>query len=204
MKKVLGPLLLVLLIAGCQPLVLVEPKRTSIEGAFSVEPQIAWSRGNPDLQPAGTNTSRNPAQVWTADGFGIEQVRFYPGIADGQVLAKQADGAEKLPVFKKEMTATEVMELVEATLTRSDQSTLIEMHNLRPADFGGVPGFRFEITMTLKDELPRKAIVAGAIKNDRLYMILYEGARVYYFDKYVDVAQRIIDSVQFPDVTAAK
>jgi len=202
MKKALGPLLLVLLIAGCQPLVLVEPKRTSIDGAFSVEPQIAWSRGNPDLLQSGTG--KNPAQVWTADGFGIEQVRFYPGIADGKPLGREVDGQDKLPVFKKDMTSTEIMELVEATLTRVDQSTLIEMHDLRPADFGGVPGFRFEITMTLKDELPRKAIVAGAVKNDRLYMILYEGARIYYYDKYADVAARIIDSVQFPDVTAAK
>lgn len=200
MKKVLLLVLLASVVAGCEPLVLVEAKRTSIDGAFSVEPQITWSRGNPDLM----NSQRGPAQTWTADGFAIEQVRLYPGIADGQPLAKQVDGQEKLPVFKKDLTAPEIMELVEATLQRTDQSTLIESHNLRPAEFGGVPGFRFEMTMTLKDDLPRKAIVAGAVKNDRLYMIIYEGARIYYFDKYLDAAQKIIDSVEFPEKAAAK
>lgn len=192
MKKLLGPLLLVLLVAGCAPFVLVEPKRTTVDGAFSVDPQIAWSRANPEEV-----TKPGPAQIWTVDGFALDQLALYPGIADGQPLARQPDGQEKLPVFKQDMTASEIMELFEATIARVSQTSLTETSNLRPAQFGGVNGFRFDMTFTLKDEVPRKAIIAGAVKDGKLFMIAFQGPRIYYFDKYAPVAERIIASVQF-------
>jgi hypothetical protein len=193
MRKLTRALLLVLLVTGCAPYALVEPKRIAIDNGLTVEPQIAWTRPNPD-----SIQKRGPTQAWTVDGFALDEVLFYPGIADGQPLARQVDGQEKLPVFKKDLTAPEIMDLLEATVRRANQTTLTETHNLRPADFGGVPGFRFEMNVVLKDELPRKAIAAGAVSDGKLYMIVYQAPRLYYFDKYADVVERIIASAQLP------
>ncbi len=198
MNKRLLSLLLVLLVTGCAPFVLVEPKRASIDDAFSVDPQIAWSRANPQEL-----TKHGPAQIWTVDGFSLDQLALYPGIADGQPLARQEDGQEKLPVFKQDMTGSEIMELFEATLVRASKTSLAETSNLRPAQFGGMNGFRFDLAFTLKDEVPRKGIVAGAIKDGKLYMIAYQGPRIFYFDKYEPVVERVIASVQFPGTTKA-
>ncbi len=198
MKKLTVPVALSLLIVGCARYEMVGPGRTTIDNQMSVDPQIAWTRLNTQsLAP------KTPAQGWTVDGFSLDQLLFYPGIADNQPLIRQVAGQEKLPVFKKDMTAPEIMELLEATVTRSSRSTLTETHNLRPADFGGVPGFRFEMNFTLRDELPRKAVVVGTVKDDKLYMIAYQAPRIYYYEKYADIVERIIASVQFPGIVKA-
>jgi len=189
MRKALIPLIL-LLAGGCTSYATVEPLRTTIDDAFIVEPQVTWTR----IQRLGPS---DPNQIWTIDGVRLNALLFYPGIADNEPLVRQKDSQEKAPVFRKDLSSEEIMELFEATLTRSTQSTLTETHNLRPVRFGGVPGFRFEMTFTMKDEVPRKATIAGAVRDDRLYLIVYQAPRLYYFDKYAGIVEDIIASVQF-------
>jgi len=193
MKKLLA-IAAVAALAGCAPYVLVEPKRTSVDGAFTVDPQITWSRINPQ---APVNQNLGPAQIWTADGRAIDEVALYPGIGDGQALAKSANPEDKLPVFRKGMTPSEVMELFEATIVRTRRTTLAETRNLRPAKFGNVDGFRFEMTYTPRDEVAREAIVTGTIQGDKLYLIGYIATRIYYFEKYEPIVEKMINSVEF-------
>jgi hypothetical protein len=39
-------------------------------------------------------------------------------------------------------------------------------------------------------------LAAGAVIEDALYLILYTGARVYYFPKYRDDVERLLGSIQ--------
>ena len=190
MKLAAVPLVLLLLVAGCTHYVMVGPTLVTIDDAFVVDPKIAWTR----VERLGPS---DPNQVWTLDGVRLNTLSFYPGIADNEPLIRQKSSQEKVPVFRKDLSSEEIMDLFEATVTRSTQSTLTETHDLRPGEFGGVPGFRFEMTFTMKDEVPRKAVVAGAVWNDRLYLVVYQAPRLYYFDKYLGLVESIIASVRF-------
>lgn len=172
-----------LLLSACAQITLVEPKRHKIGDAFSVEAQIAWNRIPADK-----------TEVWTVDGTRLQAVRFYKGIKDQEALFK-VEKDVKLPVFRADMTANEVMELVVDTFSRAGASQ-VEARGLRPADFGEAPGFRFEFSFLDPDGLETEAMASGAVIDERLYMILYTGSRAHYFPKYKDNVEKLLDSVE--------
>lgn len=174
---------LALLLSACAQISLVEPKRQKIGEAFSVEAQIAWSR-----IPA------ERIEIWTVDGLRLQAVRFFKGVKDRETLFKAGEDA-KLPVFRAEMTANEVMELVVDTLSRAGASQ-VAARGLRPADFGDAPGFRFEFGFVDANGLDGEGIAGGAVIEARLYLILYTGSRAHYFPKYKDDVDRLLDSVE--------
>jgi len=192
-------LLLAVTLTGCVQYVVVEPTRTTVQGALSVEPQIAWNRANNTGNPGAQGTEQGlSAEVWTIDGPLLHAVTFFAGVSDGQALARARPGSEeKLPVYKPDMTPNDVMELLEATIARVSSSPLIKSRDLRAAKLGGQDGFRFELTYTLKDEVEREATAVGAIRNGKLYMILYQGTKLFHYGKYLPQVERMIDSAKF-------
>ena len=171
------------LLNACAQITLVEPKRQKIGGAFSVEPQIAWNRIPADK-----------IEVWTVDGVGLQAVRFFKGIKDQETLFKSEEDA-KLPVFRADMTPSDVMELVVDTLSRSGASQ-VEARGLRPADLGDAPGFRFEFAFLDADGLEGDGLASGAVIDNRLFMILYTGSRIHYFPKHKDHVDKLLQSVE--------
>lgn len=186
---------LALLVASCAPYVLVKPQRVTVKDSLSVEPDIAWNKINQqDI------TGRSNTEIWTADGPLLNTLTFFAGIEDGKTLFVQTSEQEKrdkLPAFRGSMTPTEVMELVESTYAKISQSSLTRTRNLRPAQFAGAPGFRFEFSYVGKDEIDREATAAGAIRNGRLYLIVYQGTRLYHHGLRQAQAERIIESARF-------
>ena len=174
---------LCLLLSACAQISMVEPKRHKIGDAFSVEAQIAWNR-----IPA------EKTEVWTVDGPRLQAVRFFKGIKDQETLFT-SDKDAKLPVFRADMSANEVMEFVVDTYSRAGASQ-VAARGLRPADFGDAPGFRFEFGYVDGNGLEGDGIAGGAVIEERLYMIIYTGSRAHYFPKYKDDVDRLLQSVE--------
>ena len=186
---------LALLASACAPFALVPPQqRVTVKDALSVEPDIAWNKINTqDI------TGRNQTETWTADGPLLNTLTFFAGIEDGRPLFVQTAEQEKnnkLPEFRKTMTSTEIMELVEATHAKRARAALIKTRNLRPEKFAGKDGFRFEMTYVGKDEVDRDVTVVGAVHNDRLYLIEYQGTHVYHYELRRAQAERIMQNAQ--------
>ena len=82
-------------------------------------------------------------------------------------------------------------------MVREDQigAAMVKSKNLRPAAFGKLPGFRFDLSFLSPEGLERDGIVVGTIHEDKLYLILYLGAREYYYPKYRDQVEELIASV---------
>ena len=74
----------------------------------------------------------------------------------------------KLPKFRKTMTSTEIMELVEATHAKRAQAALTKTRNLRPEKFAGKDGFRFEMTYVGKDEVEKLAKKMLALNDKQI------------------------------------
>lgn len=180
--------------AGCAPYSLVEPSRTRIGESYSVEPQIRWT----SLRDQGRT------ELWTVDGPALEHLRFVKDVADGQTLLGRAittpgpGGREtpedRQPRFRATMTPSEIIELVVDTWTLIG-ATQIEATGLRPAKFGSIDGFRFDLAFVWADGVDARAIVAGAVVRQRLQLIVYSGTRLHYFDKHRPAVDRLIDSV---------
>jgi hypothetical protein len=179
-----------LTLVACTNLSLIEPKRVTLNSTLSIEPRIAWNQLGSDV------FGSQPHVLWTADGELLNRLVFYTGVADGKALiAGESRGERPLP-FRSTMSATEVMELFEATLTRLFKAKAVSARDLRPQNFGGTQGFRFEISYVGPDELERDGLVAGTVHLDKLYLIYFEGTRLYHFGKYLNEVEQIVASAR--------
>ena len=186
-----------LLISACSHYSLVEPKPRSIDKQLgTVDPQISWSR-----------IARGKIEVWTVDGPTLQAVRFYKGLQDGETLLPLRGDDSQLPVYHLDMRATEVMEFFVDSLIAAERlgwrepnltSGRIAAENLRPYDFSGRRGFRFEIRFTASNGLEYDGFVVGSRIEDKLYLISYSGTRQYYYPKYKQAAEKLIASLRSP------
>lgn len=170
------------LTAGCSAYSLVPPERQTIDGAFTVEPQIAWSRK--------TAFSGN-VDTWTIDGAALEQVSFLTGLSDGDKAVDKDDA----PKYRKGMSPLDLQEFLIGTMKALGTGT-VQVISFRPARLGTVEAFRLEATYTPEDGLRRDGIFVAFVLKDRLYAMLYTGARGYYFDRTKPAFENMLASVK--------
>ena len=185
MKRSAGVFALAMILTGCTMYSLVKPQRTAIGDFYTVEPQRPWS-----------SISEGKVEVWTVDGPALEAIRIVKGLEDDEVLFEGKD-EEHRPKFRKQMTATEILEVVVDSFTLLGAQA-IEARNLRPETFGNVEGFRFEMKYLPKEGLEMQGFIVGAVMEERLHLIMYTGTKAYYFPKYRDDVERIIRSIEMP------
>jgi len=178
---------LLISLTACAQYSLVKATTQEIGGAYTVEAQIDWNKH-----------AEGKVEIWTADRPGLDALRFFKGLDDGDALFIRPVGASKeiqFPAYRSGMTASEVMEFVIDSLGRAGAADL-EARGLQPAQFGSVEGFRFELTFATASGLEMSGLAAGAVIEDALHLILYTGARVYYFPKYRDDVERLLGSIE--------
>ena len=192
-------LMAIVLLAACGHYRLISPENRVHVVDYTVEPQIAWSR-----------ITEADLVVWTVDGPSLAAVQFFEPIKDGYPLFSfydDFDDYKKLPVFKKDMTAIEILEFVADSMImaagrRQGISNMmgidIQGKNLRPSRFGSHPGFRFDMTYLSPAGLSYEGFVVGAVVDEKLYLIGYAGTREYYFPKHKDDAERLVLSIEMP------
>lgn len=173
-------------LTGCTHYSLVTPKeRISVANCFSVDTNVAWSMAK-----------ENGVVVWTADGPGLQELIFFPGIASGSPLIKiQGQDSKKMPVYEDTMTSLEIVDLVEATFSKLNFYKF-EKQNLKPQVIGGEDGFRFDFNYVSKDGLDYMGFAAGAVKSQKLYLVMYTGTSLHYYEKYASEADHIINSLK--------
>jgi len=193
------------LLVGCAPYKLIEPARQNVGSGFSVETAMRWNQLAPE-QVSG------PVVVWTADGVGLDQLMFFT-VAEGEPLLRriaqpsvlqqgpppapsQTAEAEKLPAFRADMTPNEIAELFEAAIARVTRSTIADAGNLRPMEFAGRPGFRFDFDYVTRDDLERRGLAVGTVKDKKLYLIFFQGPRLYHYEKYLAEVENIVRSAR--------
>lgn len=175
-------LVVAVLTAGCSAYSLVPPERQTIDGAFTVEPQIAWSRK--------TSYSGN-VDTWTIDGAALEQVSFLTGLSDGD----KAVDKDAAPKYRKGMSPLDLQEFLIGTMKALGTGT-VQVSSFRPARLGTVEAFRLEATYTPEDGLRRDGIFVAFVLKDRLYAMFYTGARGYYFDRTKPAFENMLASVK--------
>ena len=167
--------LLALFLAGCASFFSpVGPGEVKIKD-MTVTVNTTWNRFD--------MSATNSGEMWTADGLPLDNLWFYTGVADGEMLRKTADSRKKaLPKFQAGMAPSEVVELMESYIT-ADGSTFT-LDKLAPVTFGGGPGFRFDFrTRRKQDELELRGVGFATIQREKLYMMVYTAPVTHYFEK---------------------
>lgn len=175
-----------LFVAGCQTYSLVQAERVSIDEGYSVDPGREWNK-----------RTTGEAQIWTVDGETLQALHLYEGLEDGDALFKLLDGdkQELLPKYSKNMSLLDVREFIEASFVQFGFANMKTL-KFEPAKFAGNDGFRADFTFTSKNGLRNQGFAAGAKLGDKLYLIIYRGAKLHYYDKYLREVEDVVRSVQ--------
>ena len=196
--RTLAALFALLGAASCVPYWSIAPKRTSVHGDLSVEPGESWARSWVTPFDGWAFWFPAPVERWTIDGERLDLLTFYVGVPDGQPLIRIPDVKEKsLPPFRQSMTPPEILDLFEAAFAKAGNTAVVDGRNLRPAKFGDADGFRFEMSLTLPDDIDRELAAAGAVRDGKLYLITFEGTRLYHYARHLPEFERIVASVRF-------
>ena len=187
MRRITIIALLLAALAACAQYSLVEAKKQKIGGIYTVEAQIAWNKH-----------TEGKVETWTVDGPALEVIHFFKGLGNGDSLFNRPAGSVKkvaYPIYKTGMTPNDVMEFTVDSIARAGAGE-VQASKLRPARFGSIPGFRFELSFLTSDGLEKNGLAAGAVIEDKLYLILYTGARLHYYPKYWDHVEQLLVSIE--------
>jgi hypothetical protein len=207
MKPVILLLIVLLFIGGCTHYTAVPAERRAIGGLYSVKSNVVWSQAD-----------EGGIQLWTIDGPLLEALRFLT-LNNGDTLFLSTDRDAKLPRFRVHMTPNEVVEFFVASLKSvsggvdthqlakgmvhpagiragSINAATIDVKSLRPADFGRLPGFRFDFSFQSKEGLERQGTAFGTIHEGKLLLMVYSGTKEYYFSKHKQDVETIFSSVE--------
>jgi len=189
-------MLIVTMVAGCAataPYSLLETGPVTV-GTLQVDADAGWNAAAPAL----LRYQRQGAATWTRDGLLLNRMILIPDIGAGETLFKEPNKTAVYPRFRSDMLPHEVAALVESSLTKifGEGETLTSSTNLRPATYGGVDGFAFEVALSFSDGPDYRGDVGGFIADGRLNLVIYLGAVPYYYDQHRERAERIIASTR--------
>jgi hypothetical protein len=195
MRGIVGVVLLSLVLTGCVGFRSITADRAADVGNdVTVQPKMQWATG------INQNVT---GPIWTVDGFGLNELRFYTGIQGGDRLFQiQGVSLAEIPRYSPTMLPDEVMEMISTTLVKSG-ATQVRTDGLHPVPFGTIMGFRFDLTFATAEGLEMKGIALFAQRRNKLDTILYMAPSEYYFDRYAPEVEKVFASVTVPDSPAA-
>ncbi len=129
----------------------------------------------------------------TKDGLALNQLHLM-SLEDGQSLVRAARGAD-VPVYRAGMSALEQVDLVTASLQRLKYAD-VTTANVRPQDFDGVEGTRFDISGKFQSGLSFRSDVAMAETGDRLHVVLFLAPAGHYYAASAGEVVDIIENAQ--------
>src|SRR3712207_3634389 len=94
------------------------------------------------------------------------------------------------------MSPPELASMIETFYRIRAGSLQFDMTGLRPRTFLGQPGFQFDYSHLDGDEVERQGRAVGAVINNRLYLALFDAARMHYFPMGLPEFERIVESAR--------
>jgi hypothetical protein len=138
-------------------------------------------------------------EIWTIDGMALNSLSIFSGVAPGEhvfMLSHERSSRPDGPWFRAGMRPEEIRDIIVAAM--QDQKMVnVATSNLRPQQFGGVDGLRFEFTMANSDGLIYKGTVAAAEKGGKLTVLLWKAPAEYYYGRDIAAVTKMLDTLQF-------
>lgn len=182
-------LLLALLLSACASRggPLVSPGPNPAGGDLRIDSEMEWTR-----------YSERRSQWWTMDGQQLNLLYLIPAVRPGEYIflgQRQTRRRPDGPFFQPGMRADEVRDLIVDGLLAAGLVG-IQTHDLRPDDFGGREGLRFEMSMSNQQGLRYQGMAAAFQHDDRLALALFMAPSEYYYPRDAAKLARMLDSLR--------
>ena len=153
-------------------------------------PKAGWNRSSARPSDHG--------ERWTRDGLALNELTFFAAIPDGGTLYHTPYGAaQKLPKFRSNMLATEIVELFENSNRILLNSSVFSVGAVEPAKLGRHEGVRFAYSYAAQDEgLTRKGEGVAAIVDGKLYLVNFIAPEIHYFDRDIEEIRQLVATLQ--------
>ena len=172
-------------VTGCAQYTAIDNSPQQIKG-ITVTPSNEWNK-------VPSAHSFGGAPTWTQDGVSLNTISFLSNIKDGEAIVRVTKNDE-YPVFRADMLPTELVELIETTIVKVSQGRILSSGQLQPRTIDSNMGFEYTFEYVAQDDLPRKVYVVAVIKNEQMHAILYQAARLHYYDSGFDSVRRLIST----------
>ncbi len=160
-------------------------------GAMTVTPVSDWNQASAKPGKQGI--------AWTQDGFGLNGLEFFAGVAAGQPLYRERSAKQKpMPKYDSSMLAPELAEFFERSFRVQNDVSDFVVDEIRAAPFAGHGGVAVRYHYSLpNDALKRRGIARIAVSGKQLYVGNFYAPELHYFSAGSPEAQAIMDSARF-------
>jgi hypothetical protein len=160
-------------------------------GSMVVTPTIPWNRSR-----RGYSDIRRE-EDWTLNGPLLDSLTFIGALENDKRIIRQGRKADrKVPNFRADMNPQEISAMVESLYRIRGGAIDFRMTGLRPRDFLGRPGFQLDFEHLGGDEVERSGRAVGAVVDGRLYLAMFDAAKMHYFPAGLPEFDRIADSAR--------
>ena len=180
---------LTLLLAACAsggPL--VTPGRTTAGGNLSIEAGMEWTRMGGMRE-----------QLWTIDGPQLNSLHLIANVREREFIflgerqtTRRPDGA----FYHRGMRADELRDLIVDGMLAAGAVNVVAS-NLRPVDFGGREGLRFEMAMDNQAGLKYRAMAAAFEHENGLALALFYAPAEYYYPRDEAKVSAMLDTLRW-------
>jgi hypothetical protein len=172
---------------------LVEAKEQKVgDGKMVVTPPRPWNRA-----PRSIFFDLSEVEDWTQNGLYLDGISLVTDLKDKKALIRQNRRDDRqVPVFRSDMTPPEIAAMIESLYRIRGGAVDFKTTSLIPRQFLGYPGFQHDYEHLDGDEVRRRGRVVGAVIGGRLFMIMFDAARMHYFDVGVVDFEAIVRSAR--------
>ena len=180
---------LMLLLAACAsggPL--VTPGTTTAGGGLTIDAGMEWTR-----------MSGFREQLWTIDGPQLNSLHLISSVREREFIflgdrqtKRRPDGA----FYHRGMRPDELRDLIVDGM-RAAGAVNVEASNLRPVDFGGREGLRFEMAMDNESGLKYRAMAAAFEHEKGLALALFYAPAEYYYPRDAAKVSSMLDTLRW-------
>jgi hypothetical protein len=162
-------------LAGCAAGgALVTPGPTTAGGKLMIDSEMEWTR-----------IAMSRYQLWTIDGELLNRLYIIPNVREREFIflgqrqtKRRPDGA----FYKRGLREDELRDLILDGL-RAAGTVNVESRNLRPANFSGRDGLRFEFSLANEEGLKYQGMAAAFEHEKGLALALYMAPSEFYYPR---------------------
>ena len=182
--------LVLALLAGCASSGgrLVRPGPNPAGGSLTINSEMEWTRA-----------SSLRYQAWTMDGDLLNLLYLIPSVRERDYIflgERQTRRRPDGPFYHRGMRPDEIRDLVADGLLRAGLVG-VRTENLRPFDFGGREGLRFEWAASNSEGLYYQGQVAAFEHEKGLALAIFIAPREYYYPRDAAKVSRMLDTLRW-------
>ncbi|MDP1692435.1 MAG: hypothetical protein Q8L49_10895 [Burkholderiaceae bacterium] len=190
MNKLLLSFAFVALLGACAQVTKIGPGEAVIAERIGVPVDSGWN------QFGGRFGGSNAAALWTSEGLAIDQLNFYVGVKDGDLIAANPGKEQRPLAFKATMQPHELVALFEAFYTRDGSS--FKLDKLEATEFLGQRGWRANYTVVRKfDDVKLSGSVWATVRGGELFAMTFSAPAVGFYARQIAKVEKAAAAARF-------